>query len=85
MHMMEFKHALNVPYNELNVHLAIFEKEGIVLNVYQNVPKHPKSRILCLKSENVRTQKLLAALDRLKEDGDTDAVIGKSSNLKIKS
>jgi predicted transcriptional regulator len=54
-------------YNEVNRNLKILETEGIIANVYHNKPKHPKIRIIKLQ-DNHRTQKLIMALNHLKEE-----------------
>lgn len=65
--MMELVCRVDAKYNEVNRNLKILEHEGIIINEYQNKPKHHKMRSIKL-IENERTQKLRTALKILKED-----------------
>lgn len=65
--MMELVNKVGAKYNEVNRNIKLLETEGILTSEHHNKPKHPRTRIIKLQ-DNYRTQKLLMALNNLKED-----------------
>jgi DNA-binding transcriptional ArsR family regulator len=61
VHVMQLVHQANSTYNEVNSHLRILQKEGIILDEHFG-----RLRVIRLSLENPRTLILLEALRILK-------------------
>ncbi|MCL2172108.1 MAG: hypothetical protein LBH62_03610 [Nitrososphaerota archaeon] len=65
--MMELVYRVGARYNEVSRNIKILAAEGIITDEHHNKPKHTRTRIIKLQ-DDCRTQKLLAALNNLRED-----------------
>jgi len=63
--MMKLVSKVGGRYNEVNRNLKILEAEDIITSKYPDQVKYGKVRIIVLKRESRRTQKLLKALKEL--------------------
>ena len=61
VHVMQLVHQANSTYNEVNSHLRILQKEGLIFDEHFG-----RSRVIKLNLENPRTLILLEALRILK-------------------
>jgi predicted transcriptional regulator len=66
--MMKLVSKVGGRYTEVNRNLKILEVEDIIINGYQKQFKHARVRIIALKRESHRTQKLLKALRELGDE-----------------
>lgn len=63
--MMKLVSKVGGRYNEVNRNLKILEAEGIITSKYPDQVRYGRVRMIVLKRESRRTQKLLKALKEL--------------------